>query len=208
MISTGIVGLDKVIDGYRKEITMIYGKPATGKTTCCLHAAIAAAKQKRKVFYVDTEKGMYLERVRQLDSKWQEILVNLFVIQPKSFEEQRIALEKSRELVGEGDVLIIDTIGFFYRRELQQNPQKANQEVDKQLRVISGIAKKVPVLMTNQVYEKMDGTVQNVGGEMLKNWSKTIIELRQERGRKLVIEKPQKKELEFEIKKESILINI
>ena len=48
MISSGIAELNAIIDGYGKEITMIYGAPATGKTTLCLIAAIDILNKNKK----------------------------------------------------------------------------------------------------------------------------------------------------------------
>ena len=109
---------------------------------------------------------------------------------------------------------------MLYRLELglaiDSNDQKKIQEVNRklanQLRTLNEIARKqnIPVIITNQVYSKFSenqngatGQVSMVGGDLLKYWSKCLMELTQRNGRrKLVLKKhrslPQK-DLYFEI---------
>ena len=116
---------------------------------------------------------------------------------------------------------------MLYRLELgdaiqsndQTKIQKVNRNLANQLRTLNEIARKqnIPVIVTNQVYSAFDRTpeppnpelrthekrVSMVGGDLLKYWSKCLIELQNYGGRrKLILKKHRSlpaKELAFEI---------
>ena len=77
--------------------------------------------------------------------------------------------------------------------------------------------KNIPIIITNQVYslfskneedQKLEREVSMVGGDLLKYWSKCLIELQNSHGRrKLILKKHRSlpvKELDFEITNEGI----
>jgi len=88
------------------------------------------------------------------------------------------------------------------------------------MRILSEISRKqnIPVLITNQVYSEFlsdedlkNGKVRGtsiVGGDLMKYWSKCIIELKSQNGkRKAILLKHRsmgEKELDFEIKQRGI----
>ena len=197
-ISTG----NKDIDEFLKEyslITTIYGQASTGKTTLAMLAAINQTKQKKKVIFVDTENGFSLERLKQLTPDYKEILKNISVIRPRTFEEQ----EKVILNLPKASLIIIDTISQFYRMKLKEDNYLTNKSLDKQLRKLKEISKEIPIIINNQVYSDINGNVNIVGGDMLRNWSDTVIKL-EKNPRKLKVEKPDKKEFLFEIEEEGI----
>ena len=198
-ISTG----NKDIDEFLKEyslITTIYGQASTGKTTLAMLAAINQTKQKKKVIFVDTENGFSLERLKQLTRDFKDILKNIILVKPKTFEEQ----EKVILNLPKASLIIIDTISQFYRMKLKEDNYLTNKSLDKQLRKLKEISKEIPIIINNQVYSDINGNVNIVGGDMLRNWSDTIIKL-EKNPRKLKVEKPEKKEFLFEIKEEGII---
>jgi len=99
--------------------------------------------------------------------------------------------------------------------------QEVNREVARQMKILSEISRKknIPVLITNQVYssflsdDEMRKGVEKetniVGGDLFKYWSKCIIELKNDRGkRKAILLKHRslpENEMNFEIKNEGIL---
>jgi len=229
-ISAGSYDLNRwLYGGYERDIiTTIYGPAGSGKTNFCLLAAVSQAKKGNKVIYIDTEGGFSIERVRQLaKDKVEEVLKNIILLKPTNFQEQCKAFErmltelkKSEANIG---LIIVDGITMLYRLELgeahkEKNDEKVrevNSELARQLRILAEIARKknIPVLVTNQVYsdflseqELREGKtkgVHMVGGDILKYWSKCIIELQNERGkRKAILRKHRslrEKELRFEI---------
>ena len=95
-----------------------------------------------------------------------------------------------------------------------------NREVAIQMRILSQISRRqnLPILITNQVYHEflseeawkkgIKPEANIVGGDLFKYWSKTIIELKNDSGkRKAVLIKHRSmpvKELNFEIRNEGI----
>lgn len=198
-ISTGSEDLNNFLKGYNL-ITTIYGSAGTGKTTLAMLAAITQAKYNKKVIFIDTENGFSLERLKQLFPDYNEILKNIFVIRPKNFEDQeKIILNLPKNI----SLIIIDTIGSYYRMKVREDNYTTNKSLDKQLNKLKELSKKTPILINNQVYSDTKGNINVIGGNMLRNWSDNIIKLEKE-PRKLKLEKPESKEFLFEIKNNGI----
>jgi len=229
-ISTGSFDLNKwLYGGYERDvITMIAGPPGSGKTNMGILTACSQAKKGNKVIFIDTEGGFSVERVKQIvgNENTENILKNIFLLQPTNFEEQKKCFIQllntlKKEHVG---LIVIDGMAMLYRLELgdavkskdENSIKEVNKEVAKQMRILAEISRKqnIPVLITNQVYsgflseEDWKNGVKRetniVGGDLFKYWSKCIIELKNDGGkRKAVLLKhrsmPQK-ELSFEIK--------
>ena len=59
--------IKELIEKYESgRLTMIYGNAASGKTTSCLLAAIACARNNGKIIFVDTENSFDSDRLKQL----------------------------------------------------------------------------------------------------------------------------------------------
>jgi len=232
-ISTGSYDLNKwLYGGYEKDvITMIAGPPGSGKTNFALLACCSQAKKGNKVVFIDTEGGFSSERVKQIvgAENFNEILENIFVLKPVSFDEQKKSFETllnklKKEQIG---LIVIDGMAMLYRLELgdarkEKDSEKIieiNKEVAKQMRVLSEIArrKNIPVIITNQVYESfveyedwkkgIRGNVNIVGGDLFKYWSKCIIELKNSVKRKALLIKHRslkEKSLDFVIRNAGI----
>jgi len=98
--------------------------------------------------------------------------------------------------------------------------REVNAEVARQMRVLAEITRKqgIPIIITNQVYSgfvseeewkrgvKPEANI--VGGDLFKYWSKTIIELKNDNGkRKAILLKHRsipRKEMDFDIRNEGI----
>ncbi|NQV91943.1 DNA repair and recombination protein RadB [Candidatus Woesearchaeota archaeon] len=212
-ISTGSQVLNTFLNGgYENDIlTTIYGPSGSGKTNLCLLAAVKIAEQGKKVLLIDTEGGIAVDRVQQLTNTPQEVLKNLLFFNPVNFDEQKAIFETLRDLVNEEvGLIIVDSISMLYRLEMGKSDEvyEVNSALGKQISYLVEIARrrKIPVLITNQVYSDFDkrGFVKMVGGDFLKYGSKCLIELcRTEDERKLVLRKhrslPEGKELLFKI---------
>ncbi len=227
-ISAGSYDLNRwLYGGYEKDIiTTVYGPAGSGKTNFCLLASVSQARKDSKVLFIDTEGGFSVERVKQIvgGENYEEILKNILLIKPTSFEEQKKAFSKLlSELKNKGKIglIIVDGMTMLYRLELaeaiktgkEEEIRKINSELAKQLRILAEIArnKNIPIIVTNQVYseflsekeikEGKERGVKMVGGDLLKYWSKCIIELKSERGkRKAILRKHRslpEKELSF-----------
>ena len=123
-VSAGSFDLNKwLYGGYEAGIiTMIAGPPASGKTNFVILAACSQAKKGRKVIFIDTEGGFSTERVKQIvgQENYEEILKNILLLKPMSFEEQRKLFLKLAEQVKKENIglIIIDGMAMHYRLEL------------------------------------------------------------------------------------------
>ena len=204
MISSGNIDFDGFLgQGFEKKlISLIYGPAASGKTTLCLQAALEVAK-KGRVLFIDSENGFSTERLKQMNPSCDSILSNIVVIRVRTYEEQIKMFDKLNEIMGAGsfNFLIIDTIGIHYRKALKDlDPSYVNEKMIGCLRMLKHLAEDydVPILMTNQVYTNMQGENVSVGGKMLKNFGKYLIEFKVE-PRRAVMLKPREKIFHFEI---------
>ncbi len=229
-ISSGSFDLNKwLYGGYEKDvITMIAGPPGSGKTNFAVLASCSQAKHGNKVIFIDTEGGFSIERIKQIVGKenFDAILSNIILLNPLSFNEQKKSFETllnhlKNQQIG---LIVVDGMAMRYGLELgdalkSQDDEKirqVNRDVAKQMRTLAEIARKnnIPVIITNQVYESfvpeeewkkgVRGEVNIVGGDLFRYWSKCIIELRMENGkRKALLQKHRslrEKELNFEIR--------
>jgi DNA repair protein RadB len=234
-ISTGSYDLNTwLYGGYERDIiTMIAGPPGCGKTNFVILAACSQAKKGNKVIFVDTEGGFSVERIKQIvgAENAEGVLKNIFLLKPTNFEEQKKDFLKLLNFIKKEDVglIVIDGMAMLYRLEIgeahnlkdDEKIKEVNREIAKQMRILAEISRKqnIPVLITNQVYMEflseedfkkgVERGTNLVGGDLFKYWSKCIIELKNDDGkRKAILLKhrnmPQK-EINFLIKDEGIL---
>ncbi|MEK6823851.1 MAG: DNA repair and recombination protein RadB [Nanoarchaeota archaeon] len=232
-ISTGSFDLNAWLNGgYEKDIiTMIAGPPGSGKTNFSILASCSQSKNNKKVIFIDTEGGFSVDRVKQIvGENHEKILENIFLLKPTNFEEQKQCFEKlliavKKEQIG---LIVVDGMAMLYRLELGDAVQSKNdldikninREIANQMRVLAEISRKqeIPILITNQVYsgfvseedwkKGLKGEANIVGGDLFKYWSKCIIELKNESGKKKAIllkhRSIKQKEFSFEIRDEGI----
>ena len=234
-ISTGSYDLNKwLYGGYEKDvITMIAGPPGSGKTNMSILVACSQAKKGNKVIFVDTEGGFSVDRVKQIVGEgYEEILKNILLLEPTNFNEQvknfyTLLNKVKKEHVG---LIVVDGMATLYRLELgeaaksekdsEKMVRELNSEVAHQMRMLSEISRKqkIPIVITNQVYQGflseeeikkgVKKEVHFVGGDLLRYWSKCIIELRNENGKKKAIlikhRSLPEKEINFEIREKGI----
>ncbi|MFH1500865.1 MAG: DNA repair and recombination protein RadB [archaeon] len=223
-ISAGSYDLNKwLFGGYEQDIiTTIYGPAGSGKTNLCVLVAASQAKKGKKVIFIDTEGGFSVDRFKQVaGEKYEEALKNILLLKPVSFEEQEKAFGKMLKELRNVSLIVVDGMTMLYRLELadvkedESKVRVINSNLARQLRILAEIArnKLIPVIVTNQTYSeflseedfragKKPGA-KMVGGDLLKYWSKCIIELQQEgKNRKAILKKHrsmQEKELSFYI---------
>jgi DNA repair protein RadB len=211
-VSAGNYDLNKWLrGGYEREIiTMIAGPPGCGKTNLCILVSCSQAKKGNKVFFIDTEGGFSVERVKQIvGDDYEKVLGNILLLEPTSFEEQKKVFLKLADKIKKEyiSLIIIDGMAMFYRLELgdavklkdDDKIKQVNREVAKQMRILAEIARKqkIPIIVTNQVYSgflskdelerNVPREVNIVGGDLFKYLSKCIIELKQEGNKRKAI---------------------
>ena len=216
-ISAGSFDLNKwLFGGYERGIiTTLYGPAGSGKTNFCVLAAVSQAKKGNKVIYIDTEGGFSIERVKQLlgreKDNFEDVLKNIILLKPVNFEEQKKAFNELLKHLKQSTnihLIIVDGMTMLYRLEIadarkeedgEDKVRKVNQELAQQLRTLAEIARKreIPIIATNQVYSEFlsredfesgkERGVYMVGGNLLEYWSKCLIELKNERGKRKAI---------------------
>jgi len=223
--------------GYEKDIiTMIAGPPGSGKTNFCILVSASQAKKGNKVLFIDTEGGFSVDRLKQIIESNKEdqekILGNILIMSPVNFQEQKEIFPKILDKIKKDGIslIIVDGMAMLYRLELgdaiqsgeDENIKRVNREMAKQMRILAEIArnKNIPVIITNQVYSKFQSMddenssnqqereVNLVGGDLFKYWSKCIIELKHDGGRRRAILLKHRslpnKSLSFDIKEKGI----
>lgn len=212
-VSSGVDFLDLFLDGgYDTDIiTTIYGPSGSGKTNLCLLAAVRMAESGKKVLFIDTEGGIAVERIRQLSSRYEEVLERIMFLNPVTFEDQKAIFSGLKMLATDGvGLIIVDSISMLYRLELSQAEEvyDVNSALGKQLAQLVEIArtKNISVLITNQVYADFENKdkVKMVGGDLLKYGSKCLLEVQKFNScRGLILRKhrslPEGRELKFKI---------
>lgn len=232
-ISAGSFDLNKFLyGGYDKDIiTTIYGAAGSGKTNFCILAAVSQAKKNKKVIFIDTEQGFSVDRFKQIAQEgWENFLKNIIILKPSNFREQEESFSRLlKEIKANSDIglIVVDGMTMLYRLELAEARKKddseiaeINSELARMLRVLAEISRtrNIPVIITNQVYADFmneedfrsgkEKEYRMVGGDLLKYWSKCLIELKNERGkRRLILRKHRslpEKEMEFVIANQGI----
>jgi DNA repair protein RadB len=183
-ISTGTDVLDTLLDGgYETDaITTIYGPAGAGKTNLALIAAVHTAQQGKKVIYIDTEGGFSVARLKQIVAQPKKILDKIIFLQPTTFDEQKKAFAKLKQLVNNKiGLIVVDTIAMLYKiQRSTEDIKDVNQELGAQIGMLNEICRKhgIPVLMTNHVYSEFGtGRLNLVGGDILKYGSKCLLEI-------------------------------
>lgn len=186
-ISTGSELFDEFLDGgYEKgTITTIFGPAGSGKTNLCLLALTRMAGSGKKIIYIDTESSFSIERLRQVTRYHEKVLQNTIFFHPYSFEEQKKIIGQLPGILSQKiGLVVIDTISMLYRLELGQtgDVQAINSMLAKQIVTLIRSAREhdLPILITNQVYADFNDKekVNMVGGDILKNGSRCLIELK------------------------------
>lgn len=232
-ISTGSYDFNKwLYGGYEKDvITMLAGPAGSGKTNFAILVACSQAKKGKKVIFVDTEGGFSIDRVRQIVGEdYEDVLKNIFLLEPTSFNEQKKTFSSLLDRLKKDQIglIVIDGMAMLYRLELgdairEQDSMKikgVNREMAGQMRTLAEISRKqkIPILITNQVYsgfvseedwkKGLKAEANIVGGDLFKYWSKCIIELKVDKGkRKAVLLKHRSlpnKEINFEVRNSGI----
>ena len=186
----------------RDQVIVVYGEPASGKTTLALQAALKILRDGKKVIFIDSENGLTLNRLRQMDNSVDIYLENLIVLRPRSLLEQEDMITNLPIKCG---LVVLDSLSKYYRINVKSDYNDANNSVITQLRKLHKfVDKEIHVIVTNQVYTTMDKQIKAVGGSMLVRWSKFLVRL-EKVPRLFVIEKPSVKILSFRIKDKGLV---
>lgn len=114
--------IDKILGGgvEKKGITQFYGPPGSGKTNIAIKLAVETARKGKKAFFIDTEGGISVERIRQVSGEFFDTVAeNIIVFEPSSFTEQGEILSRISSLLkthGEStELVVLDSAVALYR---------------------------------------------------------------------------------------------
>jgi DNA repair protein RadB len=185
--------------GFEKGIiTLFYGPAASGKSNFMMLVSYSQAKLKKKVLFIDTEGSFSVDRMKQISNNnhFKEVLKNIMLFKPVSLYEQNSCLKKILKKYKSENIslIIIDSFIMLYRLELADARKSGidsvrilNSNLAEQMRILYEIARKknIPIIITSQVYSDFlndsSYSCENIklaGGDILKYWSKCIIELK------------------------------
>ena len=145
---------------------------------------IANSVKGQKVIYVDSEASFSLTRFKQICHDYKKALEKIVFLKPTKFREQEAAINKLSSLIKKDiGAIFVDTITMLYRAELKKDGNRdLNTALVNQMRDLLAIARKhnIPVITTTQVYADFENKdqVKLVGGNIIKNISKCLIELK------------------------------
>ena len=198
--------IDNLLGGgvEKGAITNFYGPAGSGKTNLALLFVLSCVKNGCAA-YIDTENGFSVERFFQIGGEERD-LKRILYINPKNFGEQtkiiRNLKDKNVKLV------VVDSLVALYRLEIdRENFTEINKELANQLATLSAMArkKKIPIIITNQVYSVNSNEIELSGRDIVKYWSKCLVELKRvDNNRRIAILRkhrslPEGKKIEFEI---------
>lgn len=189
-VSTGSEHIDRFLNGGLEKgiINNVYGESGSGKTNLCIQVAAEVAEKGGKVAYIDTEAGFSPERFLQMSTE--DVLENILIRKPTSFEEQEDTIENLEDTVEKEDIklVVVDSAVSLYRLKVNgDNASEINNQLSGQLSELTKIAREnnIPVLITNQVYTSFDDNgIELVGRDVPKYWSKCLLKL-SDRGKNL-----------------------
>ena len=125
-MSANLPPINDILGNYAPALIALYGVPGAGKTCLCLHAALHFLQQGKKVIFVDTERGLSLERFQQLAGEhYQTYLQSLILFLPHSFKHQHETIQQVFFLVTQGNIalVIVDTLSYYYRRFMKNRQE-------------------------------------------------------------------------------------
>jgi len=190
----------------KNGLSLVYGEGATGKTTLALMLAYEHSKFS-KVIFIDTENGFNFDRFKQISQEnYEKCLNNILLIKVKDFDDQVKAIKNLAEIKNVS-LIIIDSLGMYYRLELKKDVKNTNNNMGGILSVLRTLNKNgINIFITNQVYNNFNNNkLEVVGGNMVRTFCKSIMRL-EKNPRKIVVEKPSNLEWFFEIKDQGIVL--
>ena len=163
---------------FPNNISVVYGPPASGKTTLCLQIV---ANNPGKVIFIDTENTFNVERLQNMNPLVD--LENVILIKATRYKEQFAAV-KSLENMKHVSLVVIDSFTKYYRKKLQEKITIRPVTI-RMLKMLKDLH--VPVLLTSQVYTTPAGETKPIGGDLFRRYVPYTLELYNDQARKLVI---------------------
>lgn len=158
-------------------ITLVYGPPASGKSTLCLAAAISCSLEGKNVAYISREKQC-ITRLEQMCSE-KSVMGGIRFAFPETINGLENAVRNIREMEHLG-LVIIDPVNSYYWDE--EDRESVFIRVLAEVSMI-GKEKEIPVLISADVYEKKRG-FEPFGFRDMKRVASCVVELEPGRDRR------------------------
>ncbi len=166
---------------FPEDISLIYGPPASGKSTLCLQIA---ANNPGKVIFIDTENSFNIERLQQMNPLVQ--LENIIVLNAKRYSEQTKAVANIKATKNIS-LIIIDSFTAHYRTKTKEEKKlfinKSFKKMLDELKIL-----KIPVIITSQIYTDFKNQNLPIAKELLKKYVAYTLRLENKGKRKAIIE--------------------
>ena len=200
-LSSGCSSIDSLLKGgfSLNQISLVYGEASSGKTILTVQCAIEAARQKFKVFYIDSDQSFSPHRLESLPLN-PVSLEQIIIFRPGDFQDQ-IGITETFEnvMTKTKTLLVIDSFTGLYRASLGRRKETVvyNRELNRELAYLSDLSKRFPLvtILTGEVHSQPGPgvwSVEPVATRSLERWSSTIARLRHTAKsdvRELVLEK-------------------
>jgi recombination protein RecA len=189
VISSGIIALDQIlgVGGYPQgRIIEIFGLSSGGKTTCTLHALASCQKSGGIGAFLDLEHSLSMSYAEKLGVDVKKLLFS----QPDSAEQALTMVEQLSNLLGHGDMIVIDSVAAL-TPAAEMSGKIGDSHMGLQARLMSQAMRKlngvisnsgVTVIFINQIRNKigvMFGSNETVsGGNALKFYASQRIDVR------------------------------
>ncbi len=171
----------------------VYGKAGCGKTTFCLHIVGDFLKKGKKVVYIDTENGFFIERLLDIYPE-KEDLKNLLIKKVFDLNELRKVIDDIKTMITSKEhadigLIVIDSLSNPYRVEVKDhhNIWEINRRMGRTIHELKKISfhHNIPILATHQVYVDFDtGNLEVVGRDLVKYDFKVMIFIDESNGKR------------------------
>ncbi|MEM2906011.1 MAG: ATPase domain-containing protein [Candidatus Bathyarchaeia archaeon] len=190
-IPTGCPSLDRALGGGlpRGAVSLLYGEAGAGKTSLAVQCTVLCAKRGEKALYVDSGGGFNVERLAQMAAEaLPEVMENLVVFTPQSFQEQILLAETIDRYVARKTTLaVFDTVTGLYRLELSgvHETFASNRQLNRMMAYLKqlAVARGVAVMAISQVRAALTpdascgGGLEPVAQRVLNYWTSLSLRL-------------------------------
>ena len=188
ILRTGCESLDRLLGNMSTgEIALIYGEPATGKSTLLLQTAVQAARNGSRTLFIDADHAFYAERLSGLSGNRPEVSEQILVSKPNSLADLTCLLSKLNNYISpEVGLVVVDTMTSLYRKEMDGNKNlfSLNRELNLQLAYLLQTARifGFPVLITSQVRssprsDTLRSELEPVATRVLEYWAQRVLRM-------------------------------
>ncbi len=201
VIVTGNKELDRILS-LRRGPLLVYGEAGSGKTNFALYVSALNSTINNKVLYINTEGWSVKARITELSKYWD--MNRIEFIDLNNFRQQTLfILRLLPRTIYKYSIIVIDTINNLYR--IEEDLDAATRALSTQMAILYTLSLRHSknIIVLGQV-KAGDEREEVSGSTYIRFWSTIIARLEKNNPRRMIIEKPVKKEFFFEITERGI----